>query len=340
MSADGTKLVAVAGTSGGTFGPIYTSTDSGTTWISNNAPTMMWMAVCSSADGTKLAANEYHGGTWTNSGTTWKQAASTGSGGFYESSIAATPDGNTVIASGSGSLYLSANRGKTWTSPGAASGGCALSGDGKRILALTSNPYVSTNSGGTWVMGTNIQTELRAAAMSVDGMKVFAMGDAGVWVSTNGGTFWYHSGAPTSGFGSIASSADGTYLILARHIVSEPLYISADSGFTWTPAGAPTNYWSAVASSADGSTVAGAINGGGIWIGRSVPTPQLNIQPISNQVRLSWTVPSSNFVVQSSQDLSNWTSLTNTPVLGLTNLQNQLSLPLSYGSAFYRLITP
>ncbi len=347
MSADGTKLVAVVGGgsagSPGSAGPIYTSTDSGTTWISNNAPIMSWMGVCSSADGTKLAANEYHGGSWTNSGTTWKQTSASGSSGFYSpSSIASTPDGNILIASSSGNslLYMSTNRGKVWTSPYVAFEGCALSGDGTRILVVPGNPYISINSGATWVLGTNVQTELRAAAMSVDGMKLFAMGQGGVLVSTNGGAFWFWSGAPTSGYGSIASSADGTHLILARNFPSSALYVSADSGFTWTAASAPSNYWSAVASSADGSTVAAAMSGGGIWIGKSVPTPQLNIKPTSNQVRLSWTVPSSNFIVQSSQDLSKWTSLTNKPILNPTNLQNQLSLPPTNGSAFYRLTTP
>lgn len=208
------------------------------------------------------------------------------------------------------------------------------------MLGLTLNPYVSTNSGATWVLGTNVQTELRAAAMSVDGTRLFALGDVGVWVSTNGGAFWYRSTAPSSGFGSIASSADGTHLILDRNGPAMPLYVSTDSGFTWTTANVASNYWSAVASSADGNTVAAAINGGGIWIGRNVPAPQLNISPTGNQVGLSWTLPSSNFVAQSSQDLSNWTDLTNKPVLNLTNLQNQLSLPPTNGSAFYRLATP
>lgn len=342
MSDDGTKLVAVVGNYSGASGPIYTSTNSGATWTSNNAPTKNWVAVCSSADGTKLAANESSGSTWTNSGTTWTQTTPTGSSHLYPSSIASSPSGNILLAASisTGKLYASTNWGQTWTSRGSAYEGCAVSGDGTKMLALTLNAYVSTNSGATWVLGTNVQSELRAAAISVDGTRLFALGDVGVWVSTNGGAYWYRSTAPSSGFGSIASSADGTHLILGRNGPSMSLYVSTDSGFTWTAANAPTNYWSAVASSADGNTVAAAINGGGIWIGRNAPAPQLNINPTGNRVGLSWTVPSSNFVVQSSQDLSNWTSLTNKPVLNLTNLQNQLSLSSTNGNAFYRLATP
>ena len=50
-SADGTKLVAAA-----YGGAIYTSPDSGVTWISNNVPVRNWFSVASSADGMRLVA--------------------------------------------------------------------------------------------------------------------------------------------------------------------------------------------------------------------------------------------------------------------------------------------
>src|SRR5882762_3964943 len=67
-SADGSKLVAVVGP-----GRIYTSTNSGATWISNNVPNTFWRSVASSADGGKLIA-AVDGGliyTSTNAGATW-----------------------------------------------------------------------------------------------------------------------------------------------------------------------------------------------------------------------------------------------------------------------------
>jgi hypothetical protein len=42
-------------------GYIYTSTNTGTTWITNNAPSAYWKSVASSADGSKLAAADYNG---------------------------------------------------------------------------------------------------------------------------------------------------------------------------------------------------------------------------------------------------------------------------------------
>jgi hypothetical protein len=340
MSADGTKLVAVVG-GGVSVGSIYTSTDSGVTWISNNAPKLDWIAVCSSADGLELAANEYGRGTWTNSGTSWTQTPCPVDS-FYPSSIASSADGNTLIG-GANSLYLSTNHGNTWvinsTTPKPIGEGCAMSADAITML-VNGAPYLSTNSGATWIVATNLQTEMRAAATSADGMKLFAMGDAGVWASMNGGALWFKlTNAPTSSYGSIASSADGTRLILARRITSSALFISTNSGLAWTTANVPSNTWCSVASSADGNTLAAAIKGGGIWIAKSTPTPELTIEP-TDGLQLSWLIPSTNFVLQQSPDLSSWSDVTNVPVLNLTNLQNQVTLPLSADSSFYRLKTP
>src|SRR5579859_6869614 len=58
-SADGTKLVAVSGSS--VNGSVYTSTNSGFTWtLQTNAPIVYWGSVASSADGNYLvgAASE------------------------------------------------------------------------------------------------------------------------------------------------------------------------------------------------------------------------------------------------------------------------------------------
>ena len=51
-------------------------------------------------------------------------------------------------------------------------------------------------------------------------------------------------------------------------------------------------------------------------------------------------MPSTNFVMQQSPDLCSWTDMTTTPVLNLTNLQNEVILPLTGSNGFYRLKTP
>jgi len=63
-SADGNKLAAVA-----LDGGIYTSTNSGQTWIQEtNAPITNWVAVASSCDGNKLVALVGGGGSFPNGG--------------------------------------------------------------------------------------------------------------------------------------------------------------------------------------------------------------------------------------------------------------------------------
>jgi hypothetical protein len=53
-------------------------------------------------------------------------------------------------------------------------------------------------------------------------------------------------------------------------------------------------------------------------------------------------VPSTDFGLQENLDLAttNWLDLTNTPVLNLTNLHNEVILSPTGSSGFYRLMTP
>jgi hypothetical protein len=66
----------------------------------------------------------------------------------------------------------------------------------------------------------------------------------------------------------------------------------------------------------------------------------LAINASNGNLAFSWTMPSTNFVLQVSPDLSgnNWVTLTNPPVLNLTNLQNELSIPPSNAAGYFRLI--
>ena len=55
---------------------------------------------------------------------------------------------------------------------------------------------------------------------------------------------------------------------------------------------------------------------------------------------LSWTLPTTNFVLQQSADLVAWVNVTNAPVLNLSNLQNRVTLPMSNSGVYYQLKTP
>ena len=73
---------------------------------------------------------------------------------------------------------------------------------------------------------------------------------------------------------------------------------------------------------------------------RIYPAPQLNVAATNNNLAFSWIVPSTNFVLQQNPDLTmaNWATVTNVPVLNLSNLQQQVSLAPSNNAGFYRLI--
>jgi hypothetical protein len=113
-STDGTRLVAAAGAippsgtpplgGGLVYGYIYTSTDSGLTWILQaNAPLAQWRSIASSNDGTKLLAVAYAGQiyTSTDSGVTWTPRDSARSW----TGVACSGDGMSIVAVTGDQIY-------------------------------------------------------------------------------------------------------------------------------------------------------------------------------------------------------------------------------------------
>jgi hypothetical protein len=351
------KLVAVAGNYDG-IGPIYTSTNSGTTWILNNAPNMHWYSVASSADGNKLVAVVNNGGiyTSTDSGATWTQAAD--APGKLWTSVASSADGTKLAAGNSiGTIYTSINSGINWTmaanAPSASWWGIAASADGSKLAAAYVAPfpgmiYTSTDSGTTWAPN-NVTDGWTSIASSADGNNLVAASSLRIYTSTDSGASWTSNNVIVGHWWSVASSADGSKLVAAGggppgngngiNPTYGPIFSSTNFGNTWVSNSAPfTNWWS-VASSADGSKLAAVVDGGGIWVSQTTPSPILNIAPFSSNVALSWLAPSTNFVLQQNSDLTtaNWVTLTNTPVLNLTNLQDEIILSPPADNGFFRL---
>jgi photosystem II stability/assembly factor-like uncharacterized protein len=99
--------------------------------------------------------------------------------------------------------------------------------------------------------------------MSAKGDKMAAVATYGseIYTSTNYGVTWVSNSVPSELWWSIASSADGTKLIVlgGGGIGPGPIYVSADSGMTWTPANAPVTNWVSVAASANGSNWVAAV---------------------------------------------------------------------------------
>jgi photosystem II stability/assembly factor-like uncharacterized protein len=365
-SADGNKLVAA-----GRIGLIYTSTNSGTTWTQASAPANAdWSSVASSANGTKLVAVNTSPGTIytsTDSGTTWTLSSAPSE---YWFSVASSADGNKLAAifgqiSGPppDQIYTSTNSGIIWVSntvPMSAWASVASSADGAKLVIVSGNEICySTNAGTAWIQSSlpspgsfGITSPSQVIASSADGIRwVFAPNEgeqdypSPIYVSTNFGTTWTQTSAPSNYWTCVASSADGSELIATAlgqsgSYTPGPIYTSTDFGLTWTSNNVPDQQWDSVALSADGNKLtagSGVIFRGPIYTSYSAPMPPLSIAPTNGTLAISWLVPSTNFVLEQSSDMSSWTDVTNTPILNLTNLEDQVFLPPPASNSFYRL---
>jgi len=238
-SADGIKVVATGGRVNG-FGtrfplPIYTSADSGATWTQTSAPSYIWTSVASSADGSKLVAvaginnSDRPVYTSTDSGTTWTQTSAPSADWTC---VASSADGSKLVAGvGGGPIYTSTDSGATWIRTSAPSSNSwssvASSADGTRLVAAVANDVSGT----------------------------YPIYGGPIYTSTDSGSTWTKTVAPSNHWSSVASSADGTKLVATAGGSDDfgSIYTSTDSGATWTQTAAQPNTWTSVASSADGT---------------------------------------------------------------------------------------
>jgi len=164
-------------------------------------------------------------------------------------------------------------------------------------------------------------------ASSSDGTRIAAVspGGYGIWTSSNFGTNWAQTSAPTNlSWRSIASSSDGTKLAAAAW--DSGIWTSSDSGTSWVQTGAPTFstnlniVWSSIASSSDGTRLV-AVNGGGLgggiwtssnsgtnWVQTSAPTNAgwYAIASSSDGTKLAAVSPDGYGIWTSSNSGTNW----------------------------------
>ena len=344
---------------------IYTSTDSGATWTSRITLTNWgWFSVASSADGNRLVAASWEFGIYvsTNSGVDWIQTSAPTN--ILWTSVASSADGSRLVAAAGtalnyvGPIYVSTNSAATWTptsAPIMSWVSVASSADGNKLVAAACiGPiYTSADGGITWTQTSAPNTNWVSVTSAADGNKLAAAqyfsgaDDSFIYTSADSGASWtvhYFSPDIAHGWQGIASSADGNKLVA---VTQGPIFTSTDSGTTWVSNNAPAQIYWCAASSADGSRlVAGSIGdlgnplGGGIYASQTTPAPQLQLAPSVGNLTASWIVPSTNFVLQQSLDLSSWMDVTNSSVLNLTNLQEEVVLSPTNSSGFYRLKTP
>jgi len=233
-SADGTKLVAVGDVSSGPSS-LFTSTDSGVTWIKRSQLTHpeIWMAVASSADGNKLlatttntsAGSSYGRIYWsTNSGVNWTRATATAS---ISSSDWSNPfisnDGAKMASLTSSGIAASVNGGSTWAMRGAGSPGMGFATSADMVKMIAGGGYpgymISTsNSGSSWSSLTSAgSSSWTHFASSADGTKLVAGGiPSYIATSIDGGANWVtHTSLGQAYRSDIQSSVDGTKIVIS-----------------------------------------------------------------------------------------------------------------------------
>jgi hypothetical protein len=344
-SIDGSRLLASSA------GAVYSSADSGQTWVAmTNAPGNVMAA---STSGTTLVAAVSGGGIYISSdaGASWRSTSATSNDWV---SAACSADATRLIAAtGSGSLLISTNAGATWVAgwPFGWDWSVASSAEGTKFVAAPlqgptaegcDTIYLSTNSGVSWNLTSAPCENWASVAMSADGTELVAATASAIFISRDIGATWSNTSAPSQGWTSVRLSSDGAKLVAAGF---DAVYTSTDYGTTWAEASAPFAAWNSLTCSGDGSRIAGA-GDGLVALLRSPapaplppPLPGLSMSLSSTNARLSWLLPSSLFVLQENAELTspNWVGVTNGPVLNFTNLHNEVTMPRLSGKSFYRL---
>lgn len=249
-------------------GDVWTSTDSGVTWIDRTASSPAhggaWSSVASDATGTNLVAATQGlgvfgpGAIWTSTdaGVTWTNRTGAETSSQSWSSVASDATGKNLVAVGGGSgIWASTDGGVTWTD------------------RTPADPKFEA-SFGDQVEGWS------SVASDATGTKLVAAVDTGdIWTSTDGGVTWSDPGPASSWqvWFSVASNSTGTNLIAVDGLVdgqNGEIWTSTDGGLTWTDqtTGNPaaSGQWEAVASNAAGDHLV-AMGPGAIWINQVQP---------------------------------------------------------------------
>jgi photosystem II stability/assembly factor-like uncharacterized protein len=206
MSSTGTRIcAAVLSVS------IYCSANGGTSFATATraagaALTGGFRTLSASADGMVVLAGTQEGTAFisTNGGSTFAPLAVTGAtGGFYRSAMSA--DGNTIVlvgntqfTSGSSGIWVSRDRGATWTNPYTAGEdftSVSMSGTGNVILVTASESnggklLMSTDGGATFAAVSNPPGgETNWRTVSINPSATRAIAATGTFLQTNGNVY-------------------------------------------------------------------------------------------------------------------------------------------------------
>jgi hypothetical protein len=341
-SSDGTKLAAATVVFNSDTNKyesyVYTSSDSGVTWVKQTGVELAFelVGISSSSDGSKLITAGRGGSihTSSDSGNTWSQRTITGWRNWHQ--VAMSTDGTklaAIVGDAYGGtiyngIYLSSDSGATWTASTSAGyhdwSSVAMSADGVRLVAamVQGSIYTSSDSGATWVERPSAgQHYWSSIISSPDGSKVTAIasddyGGLGfIYTSTDFGVTWtQRTSAGQRNWQAVTSSTDGKKIAATAVnyvydqetgdvlTMSSHIYTSSDAGVTWVEqTTASSLLWFSIVSSADGSKLAA------IGSDPADGNPEYYIVPnsyiyTSTDAGVTWTK-------QSASGLRPWTSL-------------------------------
>jgi len=169
--------------------------------------------------------------------------------------------------------------------------------DGMKLVAAFygGGIYISTNSGATWTQTGAPKHELVSCASSADGKKAGSGGFGRRHLHLDQfRTSWTSNRVPVTSWRGVSSSADGSRSVAVA--TNGLIVTSTNWGAAWLSNNVPSNHWWSVASSADGTKI-----GGGIYTSYTVPKRRYALLPRNNNLAFSWTMPSTNFVLQKIQ---------------------------------------
>lgn len=277
-SADGTKMIY---TNSSDY-DIYTSTDSGETWVKRLATSginHMYTAV--SQDGTKMLSTGYSGPytadtLWrsTNSGVTWTKVY-TGStwnqGASFFKNLKISKDGSTMTVEDSSSpmSLISYDGGTTWGNMLRHLPNVVMSGDGKILFGgkTTSTIYKRVN-GGAWVTmpsPTGTSVAVTGVQMSADGNTILLTTGTSFHISRDGGSTWeQHPELGAKSWSMPTVSDDASKMTM---LADGLLYVSVDSGKTWGTVNYPVTSTTSFTLSPNGDRIT-ATQSGKWWIGK------------------------------------------------------------------------
>jgi hypothetical protein len=271
-------------------------------WAPSDAPSLDWLSVASSADGSKAVAGGSGGQlyTSTNWGVHWKSNSVSAQPWVC---MASSADGTKVAAGqlnpagGSNQIYVSTNAGGTWAAPRNSpeySSSMGMSADGTTLIAEANKViYTSADSGATWTSNSiSTNKPWGGVASSANGHRLLVAGGHPVFISTDSGTSWSSNYLGTSTVAldqpCAASSADGGTLLVGAGGNGGLIYVSTNFGASWT-SNTVRQVWASLACSANGHhmvavgypSIYTSTDSGTTWISNNAPRLQWRAAAVS-----------------------------------------------------------